>query len=63
MATVEESRNNGYILDGLNVTYITLITKKDKPGSFNDYHPISLCNLVYKVITNIIVPRINPFLE
>ena len=63
LATLGESIKNGFIPDILNATYITLIPKRDKPGSFNDDFSISLCNLVYKVIANIIASRINPFLE
>jgi hypothetical protein len=42
----------------LNATFLALIPKSDKPDSFGGYRPISLCNLVYKIITKIIVSRI-----
>lgn len=50
------------ILKYLNRTNIMLILKMQGLESINNYHPISLCNLVYKIITKIIVNRIRPFL-
>lgn len=61
-ATVNQSRLKGFISETLNSTYLTLIPKKDKPASFNDFRPISLCNLLYKIISKTIVERIKPFL-
>jgi ribonuclease HI len=40
-----------------------LIPKENNSLSFNDYRPISLCNLIYKVISKVISNRIKPFLE
>ena len=39
---VEDSRQNGRVLPSLNLTFIALIPKNDKPLSFADFHPISL---------------------
>ena len=39
----------------LNSTFITLIPKKDSLDTFYDFRPISLCNLVYKMVTKVIV--------
>jgi len=47
---VEESRRLGSIMGGLNSTFLTLILKENKPATFDDFHPISLCSLCYKVI-------------
>jgi hypothetical protein len=60
---VEETRQKGKILGGLNSTFIALIPKVNKPLSFGDYRPISLCNLCYKIISKIIANRIKPFLS
>lgn len=59
---IEESRSKSQIPHQLNHTYITLIPKVDKPGSFDDYKPISLCNLFYKLISKIIAERIKSVL-
>ena len=50
MDAMEESWNTGEVYEKLNSTYIVLIPKVNKPISFSDYRPISLCNLVYKAI-------------
>ena len=57
---VEHSISKGYVFRELNLTFITLIHKCEKPESFADYHPISLCNLAYKIITQILSNRIKP---
>ena len=51
---VEESRVLGKVCGSLNSTFVALIPKSDKPSSFAGYRPISLCNLIYKIITKII---------
>jgi len=60
---VEESRKKGNISGGMNSTFIALIPKVNKPLSFGDYRPISLCNLCYKIISKIIANKIKPFLS
>lgn len=40
-----------------------LIHKIDNPICFNDFRPISLCNIVNKIITKVIVHKLCPFLE
>ena len=47
---VESSILEGRVLPSLNSTFIALIPKKEKPLTFVDFRPISLCNLVYKLI-------------
>ena len=51
LAMVEESSIKGAILGGLNSTFLTLIPKSYRPRTFDDFHPISLCNLCYKVFS------------
>jgi len=50
LTMVEESRRLGSIVGGLNSTFLTLIPKENNPKTFDDFHPISLGNLCYKVI-------------
>jgi len=55
LKVVEESGHiNGVMPSPLNDAFISLIPKKDGPQYFEDFHPISLCNSIYKVVTNII---------
>lgn len=51
---VEKSQVLGYIHPHLNSTYIALILKKPNSHTFLDFHLISLCNLVYKIISKTI---------
>ena len=51
------------ILEYLNRTYIELIPKIQGPKTLGNYRPISLCNIVYKIVTKIIVGRLRPYLE
>lgn len=59
MWMVEESRLGGHIIGAINSTYIALIPKQGDLRTFSDYRPISLCNLVYKLISKIIALEIN----
>ena len=47
----------------LDRTLITLIPKCRNPESLSNYQPISLCNTVYKVVTEMIVAQIQPMLS
>ena len=58
VSAIEETRVSSSILEELNKTYLTLIPKVDRPLSFGDYRPNALCNLLYKLITNIIAGRL-----
>lgn len=46
----------------INRTLIALIPKIDQPTSINQFRPISLCNVGYKIVTKIIVARLRPLL-
>lgn len=58
LEVLEESRIIGKFGGVLNATFVALIPKCDKPSSYNDFRPISLCNVVYKVITKVITNMI-----
>ncbi|KAG7960287.1 hypothetical protein I3843_10G116000 [Carya illinoinensis] len=42
----------------LNLTHIVLILKNKNPEYLKDYQPISLCNVVYKVIAKVLANRL-----
>ena len=47
----------------LMIPLITLISKCQYPESLSNYRPIDLCNIVYKVVSKIIVGRIRPLIN
>ena len=56
-------RDKKKILEFLNRTNVALIPKIHGLETIRNYHPISLCNTVYKMITKIIVARLRPMLD
>eukprot|EP00253_Pinus_taeda_P006377 PITA_06377 len=63
LKVVEESRSTGTLYHAINSTFIALIPKSNSTSSFKDYRPISLCNCLYKIISNIIANRLRPILS
>lgn len=53
----------GTFPDGINDTVIVLIPKGKDPQSLKDYRPISLCNVIYKVVSKCLVNRLRPILD
>ncbi|XP_042939495.1 uncharacterized protein LOC122274525 [Carya illinoinensis] len=54
--------NGGGMDKGLNHTFIALIPKVKKPESVNDFRPISLCNVMYKIIAKTLANRLKKVL-
>ena len=42
---------------------VVLIPKTKQPVRMKEFCPISLCNVLYKIITKVLVNRMKPFLE
>jgi mannosylglycoprotein endo-beta-mannosidase len=63
LSMVEDVRIRGKISKSINSTFLVMIPKKNNAVSFNDYRPISLCNLIYELVSKVIANRLKPFLE
>lgn len=50
-------------LAAINSTYVSLIPKVDNPETFKDFRPIGLCNVVYKIISKVLVNRMQCLME
>ncbi|XP_042954620.1 uncharacterized protein LOC122291035 [Carya illinoinensis] len=59
---VLEALNSRQGLSDLNQTFISLIPKKKLPQSVVNFRPISLCNVLYKVVSKVIVNRLKTIL-
>lgn len=55
--------SSGYLLKEFNHTFITLIPKCDHPQSIKDFRPISLCDVFQKIISKVMVNRLQPILQ
>lgn len=54
--------NSGTLPHPLNHTFITLIPKKKNPEFVQDYRPISLCNVLYKIFSKVLANRLKKIL-
>lgn len=59
---VQQFFQTGVLPVGINHTHIVLIPKKAHPMTMGEFQPISLCNVVYKVISKVLANRLKVFL-
>jgi hypothetical protein len=57
---VREFYSTAFLQPELNQTFLTLIPKKMQPVIPQDFRPISLCNIIYKVIAKSLADRLKP---
>lgn len=61
-AAVLDFLNWGVFTDAINETYIVLIPKIKNPSLTTDFRPISLCNVLYKLIAKVLANRMKKVL-
>lgn len=60
---VQEFFRNGRLLKNLNSTSLALLPKTPEACKLKYFRPISLCNLVYKLISKILANMLKPLLQ
>ena len=55
--------NTGHMLRSINHTIISLIPKMLNPTCLKNFRPISLCSVIYKIISKILANRLKPILD
>lgn len=53
----------GFMLKQLNHSFIVLLPKVEHPSCIEQYRPISLCNIAYKLISKILAMRLKGVLD
>lgn len=58
---VAEFFKRGHLLKACNATFLLLIPKLSTTKELKEYKPISLCKVLYKIITKILVERMKQY--
>lgn len=63
IGAIQNFFTSGFLLKALNHTNIVLIPKRDNPTLTSHFRPISLCNVIYKIISKILAACLKPLLQ
>jgi hypothetical protein len=55
--------HSGHVLHKINFMHVVLIPKINDPHNVSDYCPISLCNVIYKIISKVLANRLKGLLD
>lgn len=58
MDVVLDFLKSGHMVPGINATNIVLILKVKSREKMSDFHPISFCNVIYKIISKVLANRL-----
>ena len=58
IAAILDFLNYGNMIPEINYTHIVLIPKVKSPEKISDFRPISLCNVIYKIISKVMANRL-----
>ena len=58
VTTILDYLNSGIMLPAVNHTHIVMIPKVKSPEKMFDFRPISLCNVIYKIISKVLANRL-----
>lgn len=58
VAVVQEAFDSKQVLGRVNHTFLSLIPKVSDAYSIESFHPISLCNCIYKIISKVAANRL-----
>jgi hypothetical protein len=60
---VREFFTSGVMAEGANTTAIVIIPKKEQAENLKDFRPISLCNVIYKIVSKCMVNHLRHVLQ
>ncbi|XP_019157963.1 PREDICTED: uncharacterized protein LOC109154684 [Ipomoea nil] len=60
---VNSCLTSGTIPSGMLEAYMTLIPKKENPENAGDFRPITLLNVIFKIVSKVLVNRLKPIMK
>lgn len=59
---IENTRKLGRLLREINTTFLTLIPRKETTEELGDFRPISICIMVYKILSKALAEKLKRLL-